>query len=639
MRTSLTLTLLAGMTLLAGCGGSDSNNLGTLQAPIISGTVAAATGPITGAMGGTVTLKDSTGPARTVTATLDSQGHYSFTLDQVEGMAAPFMLEASYQVGGVTYTLHSSVTTQDYATGNVIVDINPLTDLVIGNIVANSPQSQFVNGGFSAYLTQTAMQNGVQALTPLLQNLINQLGVSNADFLHQSFTANGTGVDALINAVYINIDQIAKNEVITNALTGDTISGTLSGPPTTLLANTAIANGGSLADLQAITAQLNSLTSTYASFPSASAAGLQAYFDQSNFLHSGSSLSSYLSNLIGNTNSQIANSGFAYTNIVLSPVPSYVSLPAGATTSYLVSYTALQNAAPQGRESVVMYKNSAGQWLILGNQQKARVNVTAFGGENNGNPPCTGLKLQVEDAGLYTDGNGNPVPVAYALVAGPGLSPSVMLYQAGGTQGTINGNSNALTLAAGTTDSNGNTTYTYNGTATAPAAVGTCYPNVYTMTDTQIGTIGSSSLPLVYTVTLYGAANQTLATYNVPVMAQPLNSTQLATGLFPTAISSTVGVQSFITAGTSTTILWTPPAYIADPTDTVGLIPNELVLWSTAAGTSGTANTTLSRFGIPAGLAEVSITPKANPTATTGNYAISYIDPAFRKYWSSAAGF
>jgi len=634
------------MTLLAGCGGSNTNNIGVLQAPLISGTVAAATGPITGAMGGTVTLKDSTGPARTVTTTLDSQGHYSFTLNQVQGFAAPFMLEASYQVGGVTYTLHSSVTTQDYASGNVIVDINPLTELVVGNIVDSSPQGQFANGGFSSYLTQAAMQNGVQALTPLLQNLMNQFGINansaQADFLHQSFTANGTGIDAVINAVYINIDQIGKNEVITNALTGDTISGTLSGPPTTVLANTAIANGGSLADLQAITKQLNALSATYATYPSASSSSLLGYFDQTNFLHGGASLSSYLSSLIGNTNAQIANSGFAYTDIVLSPVPAYVSLPAGATTSYLVSYTALQNSAPQGRESVVMYKNSAGQWLILGNQQKAKVNVTSFAGQINSNPPCTGLKLQVEDAGRFTDGSGNPVPVAYALVSGPGLSPSVMLYQAGGTQGTINGNSNALTLAAGSssTDTNGNTvyTYTYNGTATTPAAT-TCYPNVYTMTDTQIGTINTSSLPLIYTVTLYGAANQTLATYNVPVMAQPLNSSLNVTGLFPTGITSSVGVQSFITAGSSTTIDWTDPAFVNTPTFTLGLIPNELVLWSTATGSTGTPNTTISRFGIPAGLAEVSITPQANPTATTGNFAISYIDTAFRKYWSSAAGF
>ncbi|WP_410211995.1 hypothetical protein [Aquirhabdus sp.] len=603
---------------LTACGdGSDSSNLGVLQTSLISGTAATANGPITNAMNATVTLKDSSGPAKTASTTVDSQGHFAFTLDQVEGFATPWMIEVSYQIGGTTYYLHSAVTFADYANSNATVNVTPLTDVIVGNIVGNDPHSVFANGGFAAALTSTALTSGVQSLNTLLQPLFSGIGITstNPDLLHQAFTVNHTGLDALLDAVHVNIDPLSKTEVITNALNGSSISGTLNAPPTTPLSTVGSA---SLSDQQSIASFLNSLTVVFADQPTSTSSSLLAFFDQSNFVQDGVSLSTYLQKTISNT--QVTGGSLAFTDIVLASTPSFATLPTGASSPYNVSFTAIQNNKPTGRYSYIIYKTSAGTWRILGNQQKAKIDLKAFEGDNN-NTLCSGLQLHITDNGAFKDSSNNPLSISYATVTGLGIDSNLLFFN--------NGSSTTLTLANGDVSS-------YAGTNTKPAT--NCYSNVYAMDDAHIGQINLSSLPANYTVTLYnvtGAQTTTLATYPVQLFAPPLTSTDLTTTIFPSALNVSPALPASAASGTPLTVSWTVPS-----ANTTLITSNNLLPSTLCVSVSGTAGGGQSLTNIPLGQTQATITPPTTTSPNAGKITVSYIDSFFRNIWTSpASGF
>jgi len=250
------------------------------SATAVSGT--AATGaPITGAMNGAVTLKDSSSPAKTVSTTTDSNGKYSFTPAQIQGFAAPFMLEVGYQVGGAGYYLHSAVTAEDASSGNATINITPLTDLVIANVGNEIAAKIFANGNYSSLLTKTALDGGVSALDALLQPVLAQMGVSaSVDLLRQSFAANGQGLDAVLDALKVTVDPTTMVETITNRLTNVSVSGTLSAPPTMPIAASTTNN---VTDLQGITTTFNNFSTLMATAPAPTSASLLAFFDPTNF--------------------------------------------------------------------------------------------------------------------------------------------------------------------------------------------------------------------------------------------------------------------------------------------------------------------------------------------------------------------
>src|SRR3977135_1235556 len=224
--------------LLVACGGGSTSVAPpspTPSATAISGT-AASGAPITAAMNGVVTLKDSAAPAKTVSSPTDANGKYSFTPAQIQGFSAPFMLEIAYQVGGASYYLHSAVTAEDAASGNATINITPLTDLVIANLGHEIAAKIFANGNYSSLLTKTALDAGVTALDSVLQPVLLQMGVSSSvDLLRQSFAANGQGLDAVLDALKVTVDPATQAEIITNRLNNTSVSGTLSAPPTTPL--------------------------------------------------------------------------------------------------------------------------------------------------------------------------------------------------------------------------------------------------------------------------------------------------------------------------------------------------------------------------------------------------------------------
>lgn len=595
------------MLLVACGGGSGSTSVApppaSPSATAISGT-AASGAPITAAMNGVVTLKDSSAPAKTVSTPTDANGKYSFTPAQIQGFSAPFMLEIAYDVGGANYYLHSAVTAEDAASGNATINITPLTDLVIANLGHEIAAKIFANGNYSSLLTKTALDAGVTALDSVLQPVLLQLGVSSSvDLLRQSFAANGQGLDAVLDALKVTVDPATQAEIITNRLNNTSVSGTLSAPPTTPLTAGTTNN---VTDLQAIITIFNNFTTVMATAPSPSSAALLAFFDQTHFKEDGQGLPTFLQQITSNP--VIAGGALAFSDIVLKSVPSWVTTVPSGATAYDVSFTVLQNKAPSGPNDFIVYA-SQGTWLVLGNQRVAKTDFSPFEGDNNG-AMCTGINFGVNDKG--------GLGLNYAVVTGPGLPTAGVLLFSTGVQNSFN-------VAAG-----GPTTY--NGTST-PMATTSCGYNIYVMSDAQILTI--TTLPAVYTVKLYKdngtpsnlADDILVATYTTEVLAAPLQSAALTSALFASGITATPTMLSAAPTGGTVQISWTAPT-------ATGLYASALNLYLCNA--SGCQNLDQN---LASNATSTTISVPLTTGAITGDGGtVEYTDSVFRSLWTSPAG-
>ncbi len=574
------------------------------SATAVSGT-AASGAPITGSMNGTVLLKDSSSPAKTVSTTTDDNGKYSFTPAQIQGFAAPFMLEISYKVGGANYYLHSAVTAEDVASGNATINITPLTDLVIANLGNEIAAKIFANGNYSSLLTKTALDGGVTALDTLLQPVLAQMGVAGSvDLLRQSFAANGQGLDAVLDALKVTIDPSTSAETITNRLNNTSVSGTLSAPPTTPIAAGATNN---VTDLQAINTVFSNFASLMATAPSPTSASLLAFFDQTNFKDDGKNLQAFLQNITSNP--VIAGGSLALSDIVLESVPSWVTTVPSGATAYKVSFTVMQNTSPSSRHDFIVY-GSQGTWLILGNQLVAKVTISAFEGDNNG-ALCTGIQLNVADKG--------GVGINYAVVTGPGLpAAGVLLFNSG--------SASSFDLAAGDPT-------TYNGTATTPITISCSYQNTFLMSDAQIQTI--TTLPAVYTVKLYkdnGTPSNLsddilVATYQPALLAAPLLSASVTSALFASNITASPTVLSAAPTGGTVTVTWTAPT-------ASGLYASSIDLYVCNASACQDISQNLASSQTSA----TSSVPTTSGTVTGDGATVEYNDSVFRTFWASPAG-
>ena len=597
--------------LLVACGGGGTTSVAPPSQSVtaISGT-AASGAPITGTMNGAVLLKDSSSPAKTVSSPTDASGNYSFTPAQIQGFAPPFMLQVSYKIGGVAYYLHSAVTAEDVTSGNATINITPLTDLVIANLGNEIAEKIFANGNYSSLLTKSALDAGVLALDSLLQPVLLQMGVAGSvDLLRQSFTANGQGLDAVLDALKVTIDPSTKAETITNRLDNTSVSGTLSAPPTTPLAASATNN---VTDVQGVTATFNSLAALMATAPAPTSTSLLAFFDQTNFKEDGQNLQTFLQQL---TSSPVTAGGsLAFSDIVLESVPSWVTkVPSGAI-AYKASFTVLQNASAADRSDFIMYKSN-GAWLALGNQLLAKVAINAFEGDNNG-VLCTGMQLNVSDKGA--------VGINYAVVTGPGLpTAGVLLFN------SASSGSNSFTLAAGAPS-------TYNGTSTPQATVSCSFNNVFVMLDSEIQAI--TTLPAVYTVKLYmdngtpSVLNDDIlvATYNPTLLAVPLQSAAVTAALFASNIAASPTVISAAPTGGTVTVSWTAPTASALYARSI----NVYLCNGSGSSACQEINTDLS----PAATSAIITVPVTSGTITGDGATVEYNDSVFRMLWTTPAG-
>lgn len=520
VRRVLALLALAVATMLAGCGGDGDAAPATVTpaSTTISGT-AAAGAPIIG----TVTIKDSSSPAKTKTATISADGKY--TVD-VAGMTGPFMMRADGTVGGRSYSIYSAATAADV--GGTI-NVTPLTDLIVANIAGQIASNFFASGNFST-LTATALATETASLQRRLQQVLTAVGVGGSiDLLRSSFNANHSGLDAALDVLRVEVDPITAKATITNIIDNQQIIDDLaSRSDSTVLTATNVTS--SLTELQLIQGVFDGFSRLFAtSVPAYNNATLVSFF-ASDFLDDGQDRTSFLSEI---TSSQ-QNIGVRFDTItLLGPL-----VPAGAPTAGTLSFVVNQ----QGRieTHVFQIKKVAGVWVMAGNQHIARAEGMTFARLQNVNQIDSGLLFEIKDVGGARG-------IDYAIVKGPGLPAGGILF--------VNFTSNSSFTAG---------TGTYAGSNTLRLRQDGA--NQIPLGDTAIGTIPDNA---TYTVELWddnntisNLADDVLkATYTTVVAKRPQLSTELSLASFAAITAPTAQqLTAFALAGGTKLVSWTLPA-------------------------------------------------------------------------------
>lgn len=195
-RLWLLLYVIAAALVLTGCGGGGGGSPAPTEpetTSTVSGT-AAAGAPLIGFVG----AKDSVGG----TATTEILPDGSFELDMAE-LTPPVLIYASGISGGNAYQLLSVVFEDDV---NGTVNITPITDLIIGNTVSDSPQDFFNNPNFTV-LTQEAVEAEEIEIRTRLKPLLDGLGVDeDFDLRNSAFVANRSGFDGVLDVLEVSID-------------------------------------------------------------------------------------------------------------------------------------------------------------------------------------------------------------------------------------------------------------------------------------------------------------------------------------------------------------------------------------------------------------------------------------------------
>lgn len=188
----ISTTILA--TILAGCGGGGGGAANTT----LTGT--AATGaPIVGQ----VVAIDANG--QQFSATTSATGAYTVN---VAGGTAPFILTVVGTSGGRAVTLTSVAT----ASGQT-VNITPLTDLIVSTAAGQPGGATLATLCTSTVpadkalcktaLTAAATPAKLDAAVTAVTSMIAPLNTTNINPLNGAFTANGTGLDAVLDAILV----------------------------------------------------------------------------------------------------------------------------------------------------------------------------------------------------------------------------------------------------------------------------------------------------------------------------------------------------------------------------------------------------------------------------------------------------
>lgn len=192
----IALGTAAAVVMLAGCGSGNKEGGALTAAPASVTTVSgvAATGaPIVG----TIRLKDSSTPSRELTAPSGSDGAFSFNVD---GLTPPFILRAEWTAGGGTQSLLS------FSAAAGTANITPFSNAIVANAAGvNDPAPLY--DSFNAAMQQQiakSLAGSASSLQAQLKPLLDLYGVT-ADLMTGTFVANHTGLDALMDAVKVEI--------------------------------------------------------------------------------------------------------------------------------------------------------------------------------------------------------------------------------------------------------------------------------------------------------------------------------------------------------------------------------------------------------------------------------------------------
>lgn len=202
------LALACALTgVLVACGSSnDHNNDAALtdSKPDLIATILTGTAAIGAPISGSIFAIDINGK---ISAPSTTNALGAFTVD-VGGMTAPFILSITGTAGGRPVTLNSIAT----AAGQT-VNITPLTDLIVstasgrpsGSSLATlcAPVASVVSPACTDTLKNAATPAKLNAAVAAVIAMISPLNPAGANPLTGAFSANGTGMDAILDQILV----------------------------------------------------------------------------------------------------------------------------------------------------------------------------------------------------------------------------------------------------------------------------------------------------------------------------------------------------------------------------------------------------------------------------------------------------
>lgn len=416
--TKLALSAAVAGLFVVACGGGGGGGGSTTSSATLSGTVAGGAAVI-----GTVLITDSLGATKG--ATIEANGRY--TVD-VSGMTGPFVIKAAGTVGNTSVTYYSAATQADVGG---TVNVTPFTNMIVANIAAQMAENYFSGGGTvgGLALTPAKLLAAETALQAKLQPVLTALGVSDSiDLLRSSFSADHSGLDAVMDMVKVEADTSTNVITLKNAITNVVIASdnaTQSTDDATAVDNTKIAEitPTAVTDLQAIVTQLNAFASLFASgLPSQSTIENHAAFDATGFMMGGKSLAQFATEL--STSQQTI--GLKFSNVA-------IQLDATGTNGVLTAIITSNTATFKEKIALKMAK-IGGVWKIQGDGRKAEMKANAQAEysqweaynssgvlQTTGSSKVTGVWLNIDPQAWNASNPGAGTKATQALVTGPGL--------------------------------------------------------------------------------------------------------------------------------------------------------------------------------------------------------------------------
>jgi mono/diheme cytochrome c family protein len=214
-RSLAAITVFSLMTLglmLAGCGSSG----GGQSSQVVSGNAS-----VGAPLAGKVSLKDSSGTPLVRTTDIAADG--SFAID-VTGMKAPFILEATGNAAGSTYTLHS------FTDGTGTANVNPLSDAIVASAAGDDDASESYNNSDHDKLHRISsnLQATVNTLLAKIQHLLLQYNVQNTNPITAHYISNHIGLDDMFDHVKITVNKGILSIINTGKNGGVIFTGSLS---------------------------------------------------------------------------------------------------------------------------------------------------------------------------------------------------------------------------------------------------------------------------------------------------------------------------------------------------------------------------------------------------------------------------
>lgn len=396
------------------------------------------------------------------------------------------------------------------------MNITPLTDLIVANLAQEIATNYYTAGNFAG-ISSASLSIQSTALATQLTPILTALSLSSSvDLLHLSFSANHTGMDALLDVLNVTMDPTTKVATIQNIINDSTLTENVAAGGSVVsntLTSTGVAAG--VSTFQDITTRMNALASLI-STTAPSEAQLEALglFNVSGFMQDAQNLSTWASN---NLSSPLP--GFQFAGMAVTSVPS--------STSMWISFSPYFDGAIQGLPTswFFNYDSTSGHYLAMGDQVPVTASLLVqeqYYPAQSSTSFSTGVLLTLNDPNNYLGATGT------AVLSGPGISPT-----------------------------------TYYKTTSLPRLTTNPpldEPGIW-MTDAEINQCPVNNL--VYTITLYDSSSTLLDSFTTTLPMRPALSTELSASSFLTVTSTSPAPTGLLGwSGGTVSATWTVPATI-----------------------------------------------------------------------------